>query len=230
MVGWADRRMIKWVAAILPALSLSGYPPTRLSAQSSDPWPILEGASAAYARVQTLSADFVQVITNPMLGVPDTTRGRLFQQRPNRFAMRFTQPPDDRIVADGRHLWLYTPSTTPDQVIRTRIPATGTTGPNLIGQFVEQPRARYLARYVRADSTGAGWADVVSLTPRDSTLPYTDALVWIVRSDSLVHRVDINEGNEQGRLIALRHLQVNTAVPAREFRFSPPRGVHVVDQ
>jgi len=107
---------------------LVGAPGVGLRAQ--DPWPILEGASVAYERVQTLSADFVQVVTNPMLGEPDTTRGRLFQRRPSRFAMRFTDPAGDRIVADGSHLWLYTPSTTPGQVIRTRIPETGTTGPN----------------------------------------------------------------------------------------------------
>lgn len=210
---------------VSPSIQLSGHPPLQ-----SDPWPILEGASAAYARVQSLSADFVQVISNPMLGEPDTTRGRLFQRRPDRFAMRFTHPPDDRIVADGRHLWLYTPSTTPGQAIRTRIPETGTTGPNLIGQFVERPRARYLARYVGADSLRSGWADVVALTPRDSTLPYADALVWVDRSDSLVHRVDINETSGQRRVVELHRVQVNVPIAAREFRFSPPRGVQVVDQ
>jgi outer membrane lipoprotein carrier protein len=195
-----------------------------------DPWPVLDGAARAYARVRTLRADFEQVVVNPMLGAPDTTRGRLFQQRPSRFAMRFTDPPGDRIVADGRYLWLFTPSTTPDQVIRTRIPETGTTGPNLIGQFVERPRERYTARYLRADSTAAGWMDVVALTARDSGLPYAGAILWLARSDSLPHRLDIGETSGQRRLIVLRGLQVNEPVAASEFRFSPPRGVRVVDQ
>lgn len=212
----------------LSSLILLSSAPVPLSGQ--DPWPILEGASVTYERVQTLSADFVQIVTNPMLGQPDTTRGRLFQQRPSHFAMRFTEPAGDRIVADGRHLWLYTPSTTPGQVIRTRIPETGTTGPNLIGQFVERPRARYLARYVRPDSTASGWMDVVALTPRDSSLPYVDAMIWVDRSDSLVYRVDIGESGGQRRIVVLRGLQVNVTVPAREFRFTPPQGVHVVDQ
>jgi len=117
-----------------------------------DPWPSLDHASRSYDTVRTLAADFIQIIDNPMLGDPDTTRGRLYQRRPNYFAMRFTEPKNDRVVADGRRLWLYTPSTTPGQVIRTAIPGTGTTGPNLIGQFVEHPRERYEARYVRTDS------------------------------------------------------------------------------
>ena len=195
-----------------------------------DPWPILDHASTVYQGVQTLTASFVQIITNPMVGEPDTTRGRLFQQRPSRFAMRFTSPAGDRIVADGRYLWLYTPSTEPGQVIRSRIPRTGTTGPNLIGQFVERPRDRYTARYVRADSTAAGWSDVVALTPRDDTQPYVSAMIWVGRSDGLVRRVDLVETGGQERSVRLTNLQPNAAVPSGEFRFSAPRGVRVVDQ
>jgi outer membrane lipoprotein carrier protein len=180
--------------------------------------------------VRTLQADFVQVIDNPMLGDPDTTRGRLFQRRPNYFAMRFTEPKDDRIVADGRRLWLYTPSTTTGQVIRAAIPGTGTTGPNLIGQFVERPRERYDARYVRADSVADSPVDVIALKPHASDLPYTEATVWIAKRDGLVRRIEIVETSGQRRTITLQHLMVNRPIPAREFRFSPKAGLQVVDQ
>ena len=197
-----------------------------------DPWPILDKASQAYQTARTLSADFVQIVDNPLIGGPDTTRGKLFQSRPNYFAMRFTQPQGDRIVADGRRLWLYTPSTTPGQVIRTAIPGTGTTGPNLIGQFVERPRERYTARYLRSDSLPDGAVDVIVLVPRAPApdLPYSEAAVWIGRRDGLVRRIDIVETSGQRRTIILQNLAVNRGVPSREFRFSPPAGSRVVDQ
>src|SRR5436309_7998229 len=210
------------------AMLLSGYPPNRLTAQ--DPWPVLDHASQTYQTLANLSADFLQVVANPMIGAPDTTRGRLYQMRPSRFAMRFTDPKGDRIVADGRHLWLYTPSTTPGQVIRSRIPDVGTTGPNLIGQFVERPRERYTARYVRADSLSGGAVDVITLTPHANDLGYSEATVWIDRKDGLVRRIDIAETSDQRRTIILRNLAINQVVPAREFRFSPPAGSRVVDQ
>jgi len=81
------------------AILLTVYPPNRLTAQ--DPWPVLDHASQIYQTIASLSADFVQIIANPMIGAPDTTRGRLYQMRPSRFAMRFTAPKGDRIVADG---------------------------------------------------------------------------------------------------------------------------------
>ncbi len=227
MGGRAVGRSASW--SLLGAAALwTARPPVRPPAQ--DPWPILERASATFAGIQTLSADFVQVITNPMLGAPDTTRGRLYQRRPNQFAMRFSDPAGDRIVADGRYLWFYTPSTTPGQVIRSRIPEAGTTGPNLIAQFVERPKERYRARFVRSDSTARGWVDVVALTPRDSSLPYIGAQLWVTRDDGLVRRLEIAEHNGQDRAILLRAVKVNAAVPAREFRFAPPAGVMVMDQ
>jgi outer membrane lipoprotein carrier protein len=202
-----------------------------LAPQSPDPWPILDRASATYQTITSLSADFVQIITNPMIGTPDTTRGRLYQMRPSRFAMRFTAPKGDRIVADGRFLWLYTPSTTPGQVIRSRIPEYGTTGPNLIGQFVEQPRERYTGQYVRADSLpDVGPVDVIRLVPKGHEQPYSEAKIWVGREDGLVHRVDIVEGPGQERTVILRNIRVNRGVPGRELTFSPPAGVRVVDQ
>jgi chaperone LolA len=192
---------------------------------------VLERANLAYRSVRTFAADFTQVVINPMVGEPDTTRGRLYQQPPGLFAMRFTQPKGDRIVADGRSLWLYTPSTTPDQVIRTPIPKTGTTGPNLIGQFVDHAHDRYQARYLRSDTLSReGVTDVIALNPKDQSVPYRTAVIWIARSDSLIRRMEISEETGQQRIIVLRGLQVNVAVPVGEFKFSVPRGVIVVDQ
>jgi len=195
-----------------------------------DPWPILDRASASFDTVRTLQADFIQIVDNPMLGDPDTTRGILFQERPSYFAMRFSDPKGDRIVADGKKLWLYTPSSTPGQVIRSEIPRTGSTGPNLIGQFVEHPRERYTAWYVRGDSLADGPVDVLALTPKTQDLPYSEATLWIAKRDGLVRRIDLVENSGQRRTIVLGTLTVNRAIASREFRFSPPSGLRVVDQ
>jgi len=224
-VGRPDGRTVGRL--ITAVVLLSGGPAVR---QSDDPWPVLDRASQTYQTISTLSADFVQIVVNPLIGSPDTTRGKLYQMRPSRFAMRFTAPKGDRIVADGRYLWLYTPSTAPGQVIRSRIPAVGTTGPNLIGQFVERPRERYSARYLRADSLGGTMVDVVALSPKEKDQPYSGAVIWVDRNDGLVQRIDITEASGQQRTVILGNLKVNRGAPGREFTFSLPAGVRVVDQ
>jgi outer membrane lipoprotein carrier protein len=222
---YAARRLAERTA--LCSLLLTRGAPGQLPAR--DVRPILDRASTAYLTLSTLSADFVQIVVNPLVGSPDTTRGTLHLMRPSRFAMRFSEPRGDRVVADGQFLWLYTPSTTPGQVVRSGIPETGTTGPNLIGQFVERPQERYDARVVRADSLESGWADVVALVPKATDLPYGEAVIWVNREDGLVRRIEIVETSGQRRIVILRRLRVNAGVAKREFTFSPPAGVRVVD-
>lgn len=198
---------------------------------TQDPWTALDHASASFDTVRTLQADFTQIVDNPMLGDPDTTHGKLYQRRPSYFAMRFSEPNGDRIVADGKKLWLYTPSTTPGQVIRSAIPENGSSGPNLIGQFVEHPRERYTATYARADSLAdGGVTDVIALIPKTQDYSYAEATVWIARRDGLIRRIEIAENSGQRRTIILRNLQLNQAIAPREFRFSPTSGLRVVDQ
>jgi outer membrane lipoprotein carrier protein len=206
---------------------LLGLLPGRLVAQ--DPFAVLARARAAYDTIHTLRADFTQIVDNPMVGAPDTTRGVLYQQPPSRFTMNFTHPKGDRILADGKYLWIYTPSTTPGQVIRTALPSNGGTGPNLIGQFVEHSEERYHARFVRSDSTAAGVTDVIHLEPIRTDQPYTDADVSITRA-GLVTRLAITETSGQKRVLIFSKHQLNGALSGGTFRFSPGAGVRVVDQ
>src|SRR5438128_4772305 len=81
--------------------------------QAPDPWPVLDRASQTYQSISTLSADFVQIVENPLAGAPDTTRGKLYQMRPSRFPIRFLVPNRHPAAADGRARGLYAPSTTP---------------------------------------------------------------------------------------------------------------------
>jgi outer membrane lipoprotein carrier protein len=199
----------------------------RLHAQ--DPFAVLARARAAYDTIHTLRADFIQIVDNPMVGAPDTTRGVLYQEPPSRFTMNFTHPKGDRILSDGTYLWVYTPSTTPGQVIRTPLPASGGTGPNLIGQFVEHSEERYHARFLRTDSTAGGVTDVIHLEPIKAGQPYTAADIAIARS-GLVTRLDITETSGQKRVLIFSKHQPNVGVSGRTFRFTPAAGVRVVDQ
>src|SRR6185437_7339583 len=81
--------------------------PSTLSAQ--DPFAVMARARAAYDTIHTLRADFIQIVDNPMVGAPDTTRGVLYQEPPSRFTMNFTHPKHDRILSDGKYLWISTP-------------------------------------------------------------------------------------------------------------------------
>src|SRR5262249_8123092 len=146
---------------------------------------------------------------------------------PDRFAMRFTDPKGDRIVADGTWMWLYTPSTVPGQVIREPIPRGGAMTPNFFAQFVDRPLDRYKATLAKPDSLAGTAVDVVRLVPQTDQ-PFRDAVISIGRADHLLRRVALTEESGQKRVVELRTVTTGTIIPPDELKFRPPSGVKVV--
>jgi outer membrane lipoprotein carrier protein len=197
-----------------------------LRAQSADS--ALARAQRAYDAMTTLRATFTQTLINPMLGAPARSRGVLLLEPPGRFAMRFTDPAGDRIVADGTWLWIYTPSSVPDQAIREPIPTAGANTPNLFAQFVDHPLARYRATYAGADTTGGEPVDVVRLVPRKPDVPFTQAELAIAKSDGWPRRLSLVEESGQRRVLVFDRPTVNQGVPPAELQFKVPKGTKVV--
>jgi len=188
----------------------------------------LARAQRAYDAMRTFRAEFTQVLENPMLGGPERSRGVLFLAPPGRFAMRFTDPSGDRIVADGQWMWIYAPRSVPDQVIRQAIPDAGAATPNLFQQFVDRPLQRYTATYVRADTAGGEQVDVVRLVPRVPDLPFREAVMAIARRDGWPRRLSLVEESGQRRELAFHRLEPNAALPPAELQFTVPRGTRIV--
>ena len=209
--------------AILGALVLAAPP---LSAQSADS--VLARAQRAYDGMTTLRAAFSQTLTNPMLGGPEQSRGVLFLQPPGRFAMRFSEPSGDRVVADGQWLWVYTPSSVPDQVIRQPIPTSGANTPNLFAQFVDQPLERYRASYVGSDTVATEPVDLVRLVPKGNDVPFREAVIGISRRDGWMRRLSLVEESGQRRVLTFQRLDINQLISPGELRFTVPRGTKVI--
>jgi len=189
----------------------------------------LRRAEIAYRGLTSLAAEFSQVIENPMLGAPEHSRGLLFLSPPNRFAMRFTDPAGDRIVADGTWLWLYAPSTVPGQVIRQAIPSSGMASPNLMAQFVDRPLERYSVEYLGADVVHGDSVDLVRLTPHDETLGFRVATIAVARTDGILRRIAMVEESGQRRILVFSAIRTRGTIPAGELQFTTPAGVKVVE-
>ena len=189
---------------------------------------MLKRAQMAYDRVIALRAEFSQTIINPMLGDPELSHGVLFLSPPDRFAMRFEEPEGDRLVADGTWLWVYTPSTVPDQVIRQPIPKTGTATPNLFSQFVDRPHQRYTATYLRPDTVDTTPVDLVRLVPRTADLPFREVVIAISRTDGMMRTLWFREESGQERELTFARITLSREVPSEEVTFNVPRGVRVV--
>jgi outer membrane lipoprotein carrier protein len=191
---------------------------------------IVGRSSRVYRSLSSLTADFVQVIDNPMIDSAES-RGTLVQAGPDKLAMRFTDPPGEAVIIDGRSVWVYTPSTTPGQVIRMSVPSGGPVyGYNMLAWLLDRPAERYAASYLRADVVGGRSMDVVELVPAVPDLPFEKAVLWLDRADGIPRRLEITERSGATRTLTLSKVRANQSVPENTFRFEVPAGVRVVDQ
>lgn len=209
-----------WLLALMAA--------TPLQAQDADA--IIGRAARVYRSLASLKANFVQVIDNPMIDSAES-QGTLVQAGPDKLAMRFTDPPGEAIIIDGRHVWVYTPSTVPDQVVRMAVPSGGPAyGYNLLAWFLDRPAERYKASYLRNERLDGRTTDVIELVPAVPDLPFEKAVIWLDRDNALPRRLEIHEQSGATRTLNLSKIRVNEPVPQRTFTFKVPSGVRVIDQ
>lgn len=217
------RRPLAW--AVLAGAALWAAPPA--AAQSGNA--VVGRSSRVYQALESLHADFEQVIDDQMLGRFDS-RGRLVQAGSAHLSMRFTDPDGDAIVADGRHIWVYTPSTTEGQVLRFRLPSTPVYGMNILSWLLDRPTERYRATLLRTERLADRPVDVVELVPLVPELPFSRAVVWLDQADALPRRLEVRERGGALRTITLTRVRTNLAVPPGSFTFTVPKGVRIIEQ
>lgn len=196
------------------------------SSQQASPDAVLRATSEAYEGLRSFRATFRQTLRNTLLGRTTESEGTLYQRQPDRFLMEFTDPPNDRIVSDGRYFWMYFPSADPKQVIRS---SRGAQGLDLRSQFIGDPVRRFESTYHGTEAVQGRRAHVMTLVPRES-MGYDRLKVWIDANDHLVRRFELTENNGNIRHFVLSDLARNPSLPDELFEFTPPAGTQVVDR
>lgn len=226
------------VAAAVPAMPGQAAPapgpvaaPTcDSSCCSGDVRALLARAEARYDSLTSLRAAFDQVVEVPLMDRKREGHGTWYQEGRARFRMDFSDPPHDLIVADGRHLWLYYPSTNPGQVVRTTLEGdpTGTAMVDLEGRIFREARTGYRARLGGRETIDGVTTCRVDLEPEaGGGSAYRKVRVWVGARDHLVRRFEITEENETVRTITLTHLEPDAAIADSLFQFHAPAGVDV---
>ena len=215
-------RRAGWVLGALAALTLAGPPGG--TAQSIR---AMEEAADRYRSVQALCADFEQVLEVRLLGRTVESSGRLCQQRPNYFAMRFEDPDGDMVISDGSFIWVYYPSLYDDQV--SRFPASQSPGRyDFFQEFLDDPSSKYDAVDGGFEDVAGKSCQVVELTPKGQAT-YRKARLWLDPETDLFCQLEVHHENGSLRTVTLRGLRLNPQIASGEFSFVVPEGARVVD-
>lgn len=186
-------------------------------------------ALKAHGATVTTRARFEQTLTNPLTGTTAKARGELLMKKPAQIAVSFLDPKGDRIVADGKLLWIYLPSQNPKQVIRLPQGKGTTGGIDVIGQFFDNPRSRYTITDAGRAKIGGRATHALLLVPKPGRgANFARATVWI-DNGGVLRQFEVTDANGLVRKVELTKVETNIGLPASAFRFMMPAGAKIVE-
>lgn len=214
--------------ALLPALSAAQAQPAAASAAPRANV-LLARTAALYTGARALRAEFTQRVKNPITNSETSSAGSYLQRGPGVFSVNFSQPVGDRIVSDGKALWVYVPSATPGQVLKMAVGAGAPGGVDLVGQFFTAPTQKFVVSDGGAVTVAGVALRKLVLVPR-SDMGFARAVLTVVPSTGVLKQLEVTEHSGLSRTLSFSSITRDATLEASAFTFVVPRGITVVDQ
>ena len=205
----ARRWIAGWFACVLAPAAL---------AQGGD---AVSRVDAYLATVNTLTADFSQVVRNRDGQIVDRASGKLSLSRPDRFRWDYQKPYLQTIVADGKQLWLYD-SDLEQVTVRALEQGLGSTPAMLLSGSGKVGDAFASAAVQRqGDWT---W---YRLAPKQQGSDFEQVSLAFNRKGELA-AMELRDKLGQTTVIEFGALRRNVPLDQRLFHFEPPPGADVI--
>lgn len=187
---------------------------------------LMEEAGTRYREISAFCADFEQTLAVPLLNETTHSTGSLCQEKPNLFAMRFSDPEGDLLVADGESFWVYYPSSDPRQVLQFDM-AVQPGGLDFHREFLEAPATKYEMQYLGEEPLAGRATHLISLKPREPS-GFQEARIWLDSQRSLIVQARIGMEDGSVRTVTLSNIRLNPAADPERFHFVPPPGAQII--
>jgi outer membrane lipoprotein-sorting protein len=192
--------MCAWLAASLPVSSQNARTAADVAQPTFDD--LYRRGQSLNKDLKTLTARFVETTTTALLEKPLVERGLLYVERPSRVALHYTNPPDRKVIIDGKWMTTLWPSIKLNR--RTNIGAAQ----DRVQKYFVEGDAGELRRIfdieLHAKSSRPGTRELF-MTPKQKRI-----------SESL-KRLDLWVSDPGGMLEAMRMTFVNGDVKLMEF-------------
>ncbi len=231
-------RMAKWLGcAAMTALVCGGYAaPSRAQGAAASGAPftasdaqatkVVADVQAFYNRTTSFSSDFTQTYLVKAYNQTKTSKGHVVFAKPGKMDWTYLEPKDNRVVSDGVTLKAYEAANKQmyEQTInQSQYPAALSflTGQGQLAQL-------FSFKLMDGESLNFGGGWVLVGEPVQPTPAYTKVLFYVDKRTSQVMRVLILDGQGNRNRFDFTNPQVNLAVPAAQFQFTPPPGTAIV--
>lgn len=179
--------------------------------------------------VNSLQADFSQVVYGDNGDIRQEVQGRFLMLRPGRFRWDYTHPYQQLIVADGERLWIYDKDL--DQVtVRRQKDAIGDTPALLLGGKADLSRSFTISEPASLgpdaadDDQALHW---VQLTPHVEESGFQALRIGF--RGGMLAAMELDDSFGQKTVLQFQKVRENITLDAAAFRFTPPSGVDLID-
>lgn len=171
--------------------------------------------------VRSLRARFVQTQTDEHGEIVSSGAGTMALARPGKFRWNYEQPYAQLMVCDGERIWAYDPD-----LAQVTVRPAGETLAGTPAELLAQ-QARLADNFVVQDRGEQNGYRRVGLEPKSDQSDFKSIELWLKGGvPSRLRFADPLGGSTE---VELRDLEVNVPIDPAQFRFTPPKGVEVVE-
>jgi outer membrane lipoprotein carrier protein len=172
--------------------------------------------------LQTLQADFRQLLKDGQGRVIEESQGKLAIQRPDRFRWDYREPHEQVIVADGKKLWLYDVDLEQVTVRPMEQSLAGTPASLLSGG--EGLRSNFSVQSTESKGKGT----VLTLKPKRDDTDFKSVRIRFIGKE--LDGMELADKLGQTTTLEFTSVRRNAALDGGQFQFKPPEGVDVIGE
>lgn len=173
------------------------------------------------ASLHTYSAEFEQTQPDEALFEMNRSKGYFVMQRPGRLLWVYESPDEQKIISDGRNVWVYDVDL--DQATVRPLSSVEADFP-LSWLIYQEPLAERFDIIPGEVRNGESW---FNLKPKDGT--FFQSLEVAIAHGQMT-QIWMYQSPENVTKVRFRDIQQNQPVQASRFDFVPPKGVDVIGQ
>jgi outer membrane lipoprotein carrier protein len=168
---------------------------------------------------KTMSADFSQVLRTNYDEVLQETSGKFYLNRPGKFRWNYTQPYEQEIVSDGKHVWIYDVEL--QQVtVQERSSSLSNTPMALM-----EGKLKLAEVYTVKELDHRDGIYRLKLTSKSRDSDFSELVVGVDKNG--LRFMQLYDQFEQTTDIVFDNLESNTKLAKELFEFIPPEGADV---
>lgn len=183
--------------------------------------PSLEALQDRYDELSGLRAAFTQVTASEFAGDSSQIDGRVLLAG-NKYRV---ETPSQTVVTNGETTWIYSPANS-QVVINDADADASTVTPQT---FLTASAEKYDVTATRTAQRNGDAHDVLSLSATTESARFSEATLWVQRTNRIVTRLRATDRNGSTLDLRLYEIDLGPDFADTPFTFSPPDGVEIVD-